>query len=198
MKKSILGGLVMLVASCNVFNPPIITPPNTEESTEEVIDDGDIEVDYPEVVIERGDLLVSIYNGNYSVGDALNFSARVQSSRIEDILISDGNVKLRLMEQNTVHNEMKLEGYEILFKEQGYIEIEYANGKVKATTSNTEVSFDGKHYVIKAPLVISFTRDFDSYILEEAGVYNLEVVAKYVYNGEEYESKFKGEDFVVE
>ncbi len=207
--KLIIGGLAFLVAGCSLTQPPIIVPPNTKEETRE---ESVIETPYEEIepivetitepeteveAIQRGDLLVSIYTDNYKVGDTLDCLVRIQNSRMEDILVQEGDIKLRLMRHEEVKKSDGLASLEVLFKDQGYLEIEYANDNAKVTISNIEATYDGTPYFIPSPLVVSFNRDVDSYIFNEAGTYHIEILAKYFYEGGFYDGLFKGEEFVV-
>ncbi len=198
--------LVLTATGCDLEPAPPIIPSNTTEVSPEtpyepvqpIIDPITPPEELEPEPEQRGDLLVSIYADTYKVGDTLDCSARVQSSRIEDILIQEGNIELRLMKYGEIKNSDGVPGLEIVFKEQGFIELEYSGDKVRATTSNTEIIYDGVKYIIPSPLVISFTRDANPHIFKEIGTYHLEVLTRYLYEGEEYDVIFKGEDFLVE
>ena len=110
--KSLCGGLAFILAGCQFIPSPVpeITPPNTEEVGIPSEGENPLEPPYnPEPIPEpeqpepepRGDLLVSIYPGTYQVGDKFEYTGKVQSSRLEDIMIDSisGKFEWRLIKQ---------------------------------------------------------------------------------------------------
>ena len=135
----LLFPLVLTFAACNLEPAPPIIPSNTEESSPESpytpVEPILPPITNPEEPIEqpieepepipRGDLLVSIYTDNYQVGDVFNYSGRIQSSRVEQILIEDGNIEWRLIRQEKIEQSDIAKDLEIILNQQGFIEMVY-------------------------------------------------------------------------
>ena len=206
--KSLCGALTFLLAGCNPIPPaPPIEPPNAPEipyvpPTEQIDNPIPEPEPFPEPEPEpRGDLLVSIYTDTYQVGNRFEYAGRIQSSRLEDIMINntDGMFEWRLLKQGKNFYKEKIEeDFEILFLSQGFMEVKYEDNKIKLRTSNTKITVDEKTYNVPHPIIANITQDADAYTFEEAGVYTLQLWAKYLYEDEWCDVLYRSEEFLVE
>ena len=205
--KYLIGAGIIALSGCNPRIPDIpeipsippippipIEDPIEEDPVGEPIEDP---IEEPEPV--RDDFYVDISFKDHRVGDRLNFSGRIQNKHLEYILMSNetGGLEWSLIKGERVVDKNTLEEtYSITLKEQGYLEVEQFDSKVKLTTENTIIEYDGRRYEFPFPISLEF--DGDSPKLTEKGWYTLAFLMKYVFEGEDYSSRYESEFEVSE
>ena len=87
----------------------------------------------------------------------------------------------------------------MIFKKHGFIEFDYADGKINIKTSSTIIGYLGETHDIKYPFTPSLSMDLNIPLYEfiEPGIYISQLGFKYVLEGRTYKTTLESQEFEV-
>ncbi len=142
----------------------------------------------------RDDFYVNMSFSDPKVGYPFIYDLRVQNKGLEHISINNesGGLEFNLTkgDKKLKHNALP-ESLFLTLKEQGYIEIEQSEDKMKITTENTIIEYDGITYELSFKASYSF--DNGTHTFANAGTHALEILMDYVLSEESYAAKYEAE-----
>ena len=147
----------------------------------------------------RNDILAYVEFSNYLVGDNFNYSGTIQNASTIPVGFSNAGLELKLMKREEEMNKTAIsKEFYMKLLEYGYMEFNHLDNQMKIRASNVEIDVNSKHYKIPYPLAMSQTFPMASYKFKEAGVYYLEADIDYEFEGENYKTRIKSQEFEIE